>query len=483
MHLRTNPTTPNRSPAPRSVRAITLARTSGFLVLALLLLVAGAASPADADFKTNKWEKRKALAAEGWHAEYGGKINETDMIGIAVSTYFGGPGGFQASVMALVKRMYASTKAAAERAAERAVEVVLEDLRAWVISQLERLAGAKTDGHETKLFGGIEVRVGVHEYNGKNRQWFPNFSRRGGYYKTLSKTLEYQLYIALRRPRDPKTGEFVGPEPLIYPTWSRLHLPEYQQAIAVGERQLVGLNTVTGAWRIWEVDLTQASGTRNPHGRVAQGKDARLRGADVIVGTRKHVLAIRRETGGFQLWTVVARRGMPMLRRTASGVFTRFKDGRYSQLVHLGTDLLVAWNPRTGANRLLRLDAKNKGVLVGTRAGLKSGNWTALRSPKLTQAFGMGGKHLFGWNPGTGAWRRWALDMDQTPVWRNPSKGGKERRIGGTWTRLRHPLVRVIASPDGGWIAGWDPVRGQFRFWLFKDNELDAPMINPPAPK
>jgi hypothetical protein len=99
---------------------------------------------------------------------------------------------------------------------------------------------------------------------------------------------------------------------------------------------------------------------------------------------------------------------------------------------------------------------------------LCEGQWSSIRGGK--ELVFLGGDRMLEWEPGTGSFRVWRYD--NTYASRDPLPGGPISQ--GTWNSIRtgHDLIYLFEER----LLDWEPASGKFNVWAYDRNASGDPL-------
>ena len=174
----------------------------GFVVS--LFLATGVSSTRADSWKTDKWDKKRAIEAGGWKVVYFEEIDSMDAVEAGIASYIGGPAGFELWFDTwITKAMVEFGKDASDTLDETAEEAAMD----FVESMLDDLMAGKIPSVDMKTFGAIEIKGGIAEYHGCNTIYNPFSQKRVCAHPEAP---SWQPYVAVRvKPgATPDSGDF-----------------------------------------------------------------------------------------------------------------------------------------------------------------------------------------------------------------------------------------------------------------------------------
>jgi hypothetical protein len=219
----------------------------------------------------------------------------------------------------------------------------------------------------------------------------------------------------------------------------------------------------SGDYRVFGVKRNPAAGDDPLPGRpICFGNWAGIRiGHELVYLGGDRLLDWQPGSKRFRLW---------LIDRAASGEADPIPgvpqtDGQWTSvdsdhtLISLGGDRVLDWVPSTGNYRLWRHDPLAVGAadpLPGPP--LNQGRFSSITSDR--RLIPVGNDRVIDWKPSTGDYRVWRYDRTATG---DPFPG--EPEVVGQWTTVRttHDLLYV----EGDCVIDWEPVNGHFRLYRY----------------
>ncbi len=179
-------------------------------------------------------------------------------------------------------------------------------------------------------------------------------------------------------------------------------------------------------------------------------------------------------------------RGKP----TVSGTWKTIRAGH--QLIYLGGDRVLDWEPKSGHYRIWAYDrTKKDGQNPFPGNPEVEGTWETIRGDR--QLVYLGGDRVLDWEPESGRYRIWPYDRKKTGK-TEPFPG--DPVLAGTWKTVRagHQLVylgdyprapEVDGSPipgEAGRILDWQPSKGYFQIWEYDRGRKKGNPLSDPQP-
>lgn len=135
------------------------------------------------------------------------------------------------------------------------------------------------------------------------------------------------------------------------------------------------------------------------------------------------------------------------------------------QLVYLGDDGVLHWKPdgEDGRYRIWRYDRGKTGrsnpLQNVVEDAYPDGTWPT--SKKSQRLISLEGKRVLDWEPETGHYRIWQYDPKNNPADWFPHDPAVE----GTWETIRagHQLIYVGSDR----VLDWEPATGNYRIWTY----------------
>jgi hypothetical protein len=260
------------------------------------------------------------------------------------------------------------------------------------------------------------------------------------------------------------TGDPLPAPAITENTWSSIAAGH--RLIYIGADWVLDWVPASGAFTVWRIDRNPAAGT-DPlpgppicHGTWA-GIDANH---DLVYLGSDLLLDWQPSTSRFRVWLINrAAVGnadpIPGVPRT-EGVWARID--RAHQLVALGGDRVLDWVSVTGVYRVWRHDPAAVGAADPLPApALNQGQWNSIGIDH--RLVPVGNDRVLDWKPTTGEFRVWRYDRTAAG---DPFPGDPE--VVGQWTTVRsgHDLLYV----DGDRVLDWELANGHFRLYRYDRN-------------
>jgi hypothetical protein len=219
----------------------------------------------------------------------------------------------------------------------------------------------------------------------------------------------------------------------------------------------------SGDFRVWRVERNPAAGADPfPLPVVCQGNWAGIRaGHELVYLGSDRLLDWEPASGKFRVWLINrAATGnadpIPGVPQT-TGQWTSLDSDH--QLISLGSDRVLDWVASTGAYRVWRHEPTALGAADPLPLPvLTQGTWSSIRTGH--RLIPLGKDRVLDWKPATGEYRMWRYDRNATG---DPFPG--EPEVVGKWQTLRtgHELLYV----DGDRVLDWEPANGHFRLYHY----------------
>lgn len=148
---------------------------------------------------------------------------------------------------------------------------------------------------------------------------------------------------------------------------------------------------------------------------------------------------------------------------------------------HSIDDLVLDWVPATGDYRLYRVDlegTKSDGTTpdILPEPSLTKDNWTSIRAGK--QLVYLGGNRVLDWEPATGKFRIWVLNRSAAAPNGDPLP---TLEVQGSWDTIRdgHRILNL----GGDRVLTWVPATGWYRVWRYDRSVKGTgdPLMSPPV--
>jgi Astacin (Peptidase family M12A) len=223
------------------------------------------------------------------------------------------------------------------------------------------------------------------------------------------------------------------------------------QLIPIGKDNVLDWVPLSGATRVWKIDLSNANDIlpdkvlEHTWGSIRLGHSLCYLGSDLLLDWVP-------SDSSFRVWQID---------RNASGSDDLIPKGALSKsrfttinanhtLVPLGSDVILAWQTN-GKFSLFRINPKLPGGKpFDENAPLFSDNWSSIRDQH--QLIPLGERQILDWDRATNAVRIWRLDVDATG--RDPLPGPV--LWSGVWPWLTASMIPI--SLADGHLLVWDPV-------------------------
>jgi hypothetical protein len=164
-------------------------------------------------------------------------------------------------------------------------------------------------------------------------------------------------------------------------------------------------------------------------------------------------------SGAFHVWAYdrSIASGDPLPSEVAAGSWASIRAGH--ELLSLGGDHVLDWEPASGRYRVWSYDASATGSGDILPTTVCEGSWQSIRAP--SRLIYLGGDRLLEWDPTSGGYRIWAYDRAANG--RDPLPGAPIAE--GAWGSIRsgHELVYC----DGDLLLDWVPSTGDFHVWSY----------------
>jgi len=172
---------------------------------------------------------------------------------------------------------------------------------------------------------------------------------------------------------------------------------------------------------------------------------------------RDRLLDFESESGRFHIWAYnrTLSHGDPLPACVANGQWGSIQGDH--ELISLGGDHLLDWEPGSGAYRIWSYDRNASGSQDVLPSVLTKGVWSSIRSSK--RLVYVGGDRLLEWEPSSGAFRIWHYERNAGG--RDPLPGGPV--VEGRWSSIRDGHELVYLGSD--LLLDWVPSAGNFRLW------------------
>jgi hypothetical protein len=243
---------------------------------------------------------------------------------------------------------------------------------------------------------------------------------------------------------DPLVGE-----PIVEGSWDGIDAR--YDLVPIGDERLIFWERPSGDFRIWKLDRN-ATGEDDPFPTLlAKGNWPIIKeGHRLVYVGGDLLLDWQPASGAFVVWPLGAggEKGP-----AAQGSFATIGEGH--ELIYVDQDRMLDWEPATGNFAVRVYDRNNATDPLGTITA--QGTWSSIRSGH--RLIYMGGEHLLDWEVETGAYRLWLLD-------RNASGDPLPSLVTeGKWDDL--VTGRELVYLDGDWVLVWTPESGDYRIWKY----------------
>jgi hypothetical protein len=224
--------------------------------------------------------------------------------------------------------------------------------------------------------------------------------------------------------------------------------------------------TTSGDFRVWSVERNPAAGADPlPAPEICKGNWAGIRtGQELVYLGKDRLLDWEPASGNFRVWLIDrSARGngdpIPGVPQT-TGRWSSL-DGTH-QLISLDENRVLDWKAATGEYRVWRHDAAAVGAadpLPGPP--LTQGTWTSIRGNR--RLIPVGQHRVIDWEPVTGDFRVW---IDVPGAAGDPFPGDPE--VVGNWSTVRtgHDLLYL----DGDRVLDREQANGHFRLYRYDRN-------------
>ena len=242
--------------------------------------------------------------------------------------------------------------------------------------------------------------------------------------------------------------------------------PEYE-LIYLPSGLILGQDTAAGQYRVWQDALPQLTETE-PRLHAQGGEGQRLEaGYQVTSLSNSAVMAWRPDTGQYRVYAnQAADSGGGLLSAQPLLEGTLEPSTAERQLIYVGYDRILEWEPATGNYRYWQYDPSLRGNLNAFPGQLLSeGNWPTIRSGH--ELVYLGYRRILDWEPASGHYRIWAYDpmrlannhlLSDAPV------------VEGDWgpSRVDHQLL----SLGDNRLLDWNSVTSDYQIWQFSMNSI-----------
>ncbi|MBK6520638.1 MAG: hypothetical protein IPM79_12235 [Polyangiaceae bacterium] len=179
----------------------------------------------------------------------------------------------------------------------------------------------------------------------------------------------------------------------------------------------------------------------------------------VYLSNRDRLLDWEPSSGRYHVWqydrTIAS--GDPLPRGVANGTWSSIGGGH--ELISLGGDQVLDWEPATGAYRVWQYDPNAHGERDVFPQLLSKGTWSSIAASK--RLFPLGQDRVLDWEPSSGAFRIWQYDRRAGSG--DPLPGGPVCE--GSWSSIREGHELVYLGNDR--VLDWVPASGNYRLWSY----------------
>jgi len=223
---------------------------------------------------------------------------------------------------------------------------------------------------------------------------------------------------------------------------------------------LLDWQPASGQFFVWHYDRTVSSGDPLPSA-IVQGTWGSIRGGHELIGLGdEHLLDWEPASGAFRVWWVErsARGSADVLPQVvAKGTWASIQASK--RLVYLGQDALLDWEPSSGRFRIWHYDRSCRGEDPLPGRPLAEGVWQSIRTGH--ELIACGEDAILDWVPDAGNYRLWRLDRSA----RGQADPLPAEIASGNWASIRsgHRLVYL----GGDRVLDWEPASGAYRIWTF----------------
>jgi len=228
----------------------------------------------------------------------------------------------------------------------------------------------------------------------------------------------------------------------------------------------------SGHYRIWKYDAA-ARGKADPlpGPAIAEGNWKTIRSGHRLIplgGNR--ILDWQRASGKYRIWNYdpTATGSSDPLPGSAVVVGAWKSIGPGHELIVLDNNRVLDWEPSSGHYRVWNYDPAATGQADPFPGPpLVEGHWRTIRYGH--QLINLGDDHILDWEPMSGHYRIWTYDATVTGA-NDPLPAPPVAQ--GSWGTIRagHTLV----SLDRGHVLDWIPLYGSYRLWLYDSNARSA---------
>lgn len=198
-------------------------------------------------------------------------------------------------------------------------------------------------------------------------------------------------------------------------------------------------------------------------GLVTKGIWSSIRtGHNLVHLGRDRLLDWEPSTGSFHVWIYdnTIANADPLPRAQAEGQWSSIGSGH--ELIYVGNDQILDWEPGSGAYRVWHYDRNARGNQDVIPTCLTKGTWQSIQSSK--KLIPLGKDHILDWEPASGAYRVWHFDRNANGG--DPLPGGPITQ--GEWSSIRHEHELVWCGGD--YVLDWVPGSGNYRLWFYDRN-------------
>lgn len=253
----------------------------------------------------------------------------------------------------------------------------------------------------------------------------------------------YDYGSIMHYPRDafevPGTGDTITPK---------------KAGVTIGQRTALSRGDIEAVYAMYAPDPL-------PNPAIVQGTWQTIRSGHVLVSLPGRVLDWEPATGHYRLWRydpAITGNADPLPGNPVTeGTWQTIRSGH--ELIALGPDRVLDWEPASGHHRIWRFDPNAHGdPLPG--APVSEGTWKTIRTGH--RLIPLGGNRVLDWEPATGHLRIWNYDPNFTGQG-DPLPGNAV--VDHTWVTIRsgHELLPLSADR----ILDWEPATGHYRVWAY----------------
>jgi hypothetical protein len=255
----------------------------------------------------------------------------------------------------------------------------------------------------------------------------------------------YDYGSIMHYPRDafevPGTGDTITPK---------------QPGVTIGQRTALSRGDIEAVFAMYAPDPL-------PGPAIVAGQWATIRSGHVLVSLPQRVLDWEPATGHYRLWRydpAIAGVADPLPGAPVTeGTWQTVRTGH--ELIVLGPDRVLDWEPATGHHRIWRFDPNATGSadpLPGP--AISEGTWQTIRTGH--RLIPLGGNRVLDWEPANGHLRIWNYDQGFTGSG-DPFPG--QAVVDHTWTTIRSGHELLPLGPDR--VLDWEPATGHYRVWAY----------------